>query len=162
MPFYGYAWGHNGGGEANWITHCPDCPACSPTWSDPRPPFCDQGSCFNLKRQFKYLKVSSSFTLSVTYVGQRIWLGRYPNSGTFMCKSIFISSDSFLSFQVKFWIEGVLLLIVGSLGFLGNLLTLAVLAREESFTQITITVCSTFMVSLQVQYVSEPICTIPL
>ena len=39
-------------------------------------------------------------------------------------------------FQVKFWIEGVLLLIVGSLGFLGNLLTLAVLAREESFTQI--------------------------
>ena len=45
-----------------------------------------------------------------------------------ICNCVFL-------FQVKFWIEGVLLLIVGSLGFLGNLLTLAVLARKESFTQ---------------------------
>ena len=56
----------------NWFTHCP---ACSPTWSDSRLPFCDLGSCFNLTGQFKCRIASSSLTLCMTHVGQITWLG---------------------------------------------------------------------------------------
>ena len=100
-------------------------------------------------------------SVCVWHVGLRIWLGHSIENVTLSSYvsdskvsniaiqnlyvspvkntariSIHLLGFSSLLFQVKFWIEGVLLLIVGSLGFLGNLLTLAVLAREESFTQI--------------------------
>ena len=61
--------------------------------------------------------------------------------------------------NAKFWIEGVLLILVGTLGLFGNLLTLAVLSqsKKSTFNQllIALSICDRYILRGFISYVNS-------